>query len=75
MPNATGIITMAETSTSTAELTIRSPTSSPTGSPLAMELPRLPVNSPPSHSKYRAITGWSRWSSASSAATRSGLDA
>ena len=51
MPNATGIITMAEISTSTAELTIRSPTSSPTGSPLAIELPRLPVNSPPSQSK------------------------
>ena len=51
MPNAIGIITMAEISTSTAELTIRSPTSSPTGSPLAIELPRLPVNSPPSQSK------------------------
>ncbi len=51
MPNATGIITIAESSTSTAELMIRSPTSSLTGSPLAIEVPRLPVNRPPSQSK------------------------
>jgi hypothetical protein len=51
MPKATGIMTIADTITSTAELTIRSPTSSPTGRPLAMELPRWPVRRPPSQPK------------------------
>ncbi len=51
MPNAIGIMTIAEISTSTAELTIRSPTSSPTGSRLATDTPRSPVNRPPSQSK------------------------
>ena len=51
MANASGIITAAERSTSTAELRTLPEISSLTGAPVASEVPRSPVSSPPSQSK------------------------
>ena len=49
--NASGIITAAESSTSTAELSTLPEISSETGCWLASDVPRSPVNRPPSQSK------------------------
>ena len=51
MPKATGIITTAESSTSTRVFSTFGPISSPTGRWLAIEVPRSPLNSPPSQWK------------------------
>ena len=48
MPNATGIITSAESSTSTSVLRTVGPICSETGCWLAREVPMSPVNRPPS---------------------------
>ena len=51
MANDSGIITTAARSTSIAELATLLEISSPTGRPLASDVPRSPVNRPPSQSK------------------------
>ena len=64
---------MPASSTRTAELVMRGPTRCATVSPLASELPRLPLNTPEIQSQYWTTMGRLRCSCFSRILTRSGV--
>jgi hypothetical protein len=72
-PIDSGTATAEATSTRKAELATRVDSSSLTGCWVAMDSPKLPLSTPPIHSRYWLTTDWSRFSCSRRAATLSGV--